>query len=117
MVLFDEFSPATIPERGGAFRRADHVGEENRCKHAVEPRFFLANLCEKAYNLINDGRPGHTSGSEGHPRLNAQHAGPGILVATKCPVSGQYLVERIGVDGTSVGTSIEGSTARTSVSR
>ena len=54
MVLFDEFSPATIPERGGAFRRAHDVGEENRCEHAVERRFFLANLCEKASDLIND---------------------------------------------------------------
>ena len=90
MVLRDEVSSATIAECRRMLRRADDVGEEDRCQDAVERGFLLANRCQKSPNLVDD-------------RLRARipvemrsslarvldDAGAGALPATKCPPAGE----------------------------
>lgn len=40
MVSLEQFAPAAVAELGGALGRADEIGEENRCEHAVGVRRF-----------------------------------------------------------------------------
>jgi hypothetical protein len=82
-------TPAAIPKLGRALRRVDDVGEEDRGEDPIERRLLLADLGQETTKLADDRVTSRIPVEVGPPRLECSTTrAPGILLATKWPVSG-----------------------------
>lgn len=84
MVLKHDLTPSAVPELGRALCRLYDVREEDRREDPIERHFLLADLRQETTDLGDDRV------TSDPPRLECSTTrAPGILLATKHPVSGR----------------------------